>query len=563
MAQLRPYQENALQKIKLNLDRNITRQLIRHPTGAGKTRTFSSIPDYLSIKGRMLVIIHREELARQSVKALQFCNPTRTVGLEMADSYSSSLDQIVVASIQTIGRSGSSRLTKFNPESFDVIVCDEAHRSIADSYMTVFNHFKVFEPDCKILLLGVTATVSRGDRQGLNKVYQAITDDLSILWGIKNGWLVDLRGVRVRSDVVLDNVHTRAGDLAKDELGEAVNVSPRNEMIAKAWLAKGEDRRSLVYGVNVEHTKAIAAAFRKNGVPAEAIWGSDPDRADKLKAHRANEFKVLANCEILTEGYDDPGIGCIVMARPTKSEGLYTQIVGRGTRLPEGVDNLIEAKRRGQQIEKTDCIILDVCDVTRNHSLVSLPSLFGLPANLDLAGRSVTRASEQLSEATKRVPGADFDRLKSIDDLDKFVEEVDLFKVTYPPEIIQISDYQWHRTFDGSYVLLLLQGESVCVFKDLLDRWIVKGTVNGAEFDQAHAGFEPAIKEADSMVRILGGRSTTSCIRRVATWHSQPPTQVQLNLARRLGIAVPAGSTKGEIHARINAELAKRKKKVA
>ena len=175
---LRPYQSNCLEKIKYNKDQGIYRQLVAWCTGGGKTVLFAGLPDALNIKGRVLVLVHREELATQAQDKIKHWNKNRTVGIEMGGTYSSDLDQIVVASVQTIARKGSKRLEKFKPQDFEAIVIDECHHGTSDSYITVLNHFKVFDPGNKILVLGVTATPSRSDGQGLNKVFQTITDDL-------------------------------------------------------------------------------------------------------------------------------------------------------------------------------------------------------------------------------------------------------------------------------------------------------------------------------------------------------------------------------------------------
>src|SRR5206468_860756 len=112
-----------------------------------------------------------------------------------------------------------------------------------------------------------------------------------------------------------------------------INTEAHNDLVVRAWLKHANDVQSIVFAVDVEHAKAIARKYREYGVAAEAVWGEDPDRADKLKFHKAGHLRVLVNCEVLTTGYDDRNIRCIVLARPTQSELLYTQMIGRGGRL--------------------------------------------------------------------------------------------------------------------------------------------------------------------------------------------------------------------------------------
>ena len=334
---LRAFQQDTADRIRAKLQTGINRQLIKYATGLGKTPLFSALPDQLNLRGRMLVIDHREELTNQALDKLKKWNLGRTVGVEMGDRRSAG-EQIIVAGVATIGRKGSPRLTQFNAADFDIVVVDEAHHATAQSYRTIFEHFRVFE-DKHRLLLGVTATPNRADGIGLGKIFQEIVDDKDILYGINNGWLADVRGIRIRTGVNLNRVHNRAGDFDLAELGSTVNTPARNQLIVRSWIEYAQGRPTVMFTVDVQHAKDLAAAFRLYGIAAEAIWGGDPDRPLKLSCHQEGTLKVLANCQLLTEGYDDWRVSCVGVARPTQSEGLYMQIVGRGTRIPGDLEN--------------------------------------------------------------------------------------------------------------------------------------------------------------------------------------------------------------------------------
>ena len=159
---------------------------------------------------------------------------------------------------------------------------------------------------------------------------------MGIRQGIETGYLVDLIGIRVGTKTDLDNVHSRAGDFAEDELADAVNNPERNALIVKEWYKHAYGRKTVAFTVDIQHALDLAAAFQAHGVQAQAVWGNDPLRADKLARHRNGGLELLCNCAVLTEGYDDPTIRCILLAKPTKSALLFTQMIGRGTRLDEG-----------------------------------------------------------------------------------------------------------------------------------------------------------------------------------------------------------------------------------
>ena len=331
---LRPYQQEALEASKRKFDAGITRQLITLPTGTGKTVLFANLLKHHGIQKKLLVLVHRRELAEQAKEKLGQCNPEirMRIGLEMGQDEAWRRDHIVIAGVQTIGtQTGAGRLRFFNPSDFGAIVCDEAHHAIANTYRRVFEHFGLHADGNQILLLGVTATPVRSDGRGLKGVFQEIVYNMPLLDAIKQGWLCDLKAFRIKSNVDLDSVRSAPdGDFLENELGSAVNTPRRNSYIVRNWVELGKPRQTVVFCVTIQHAKDLAEAFRSEGVRAECVWGTDPDRSPKLWKHKKGEITVLTNCGVLTEGYDDWQISCIVLARPTKSELLFTQMIGRG-----------------------------------------------------------------------------------------------------------------------------------------------------------------------------------------------------------------------------------------
>jgi len=201
-------------------------------------------------------------------------------------------------------------------------------------------------------------------------------------------------------------------------------------------------------------------------------------------------------------------------------------------------------------------------DVSRRHSLNNVATLFGMPAKLDFKGATALEVVAKVEEIEQKKPGTDLSNLTDFSRIESFVEEIDLFKVEYPPEIVQISDFTWVRGRDGAYVLLLKDRESVIVYPEFIRHsvWRIVGTVRGAQFNRTATSFENAIREADQLVRTLGGRATASMIARAAKpWQMDPASPDQIALLRMFKLPIPEGLTKGQARDVLNRELAKRK----
>jgi superfamily II DNA or RNA helicase len=337
-------------------------------------------------------------------------------------------EKLVVAGVQSLGGANSTRLNRLRPDDFDVIVCDEAHHSAADTYLRVFEHFGLRDPGNKKLLLGVTATPFRADNKKLVPgVYQEIVSMMTMLQAIEEGWICDLRSYRIeKTETDLDHVQVRTGDFAENELEKAVNNKIRNALIAKEGKRLAGSRRTLVFAVTIPHAQDLAAAFRDYGVAAQAVWGEDREREKKLSDHKRGVIQVLCNCALLTEGYDDRGIECIVMARPTLSRVLFVQMIGRGTRVEEGLTNLVEARRNNTRIAKPECLIIDVVDNTKEHDLITLPRLFN--SSMDFRGKSLTEIRRQAKPGEISNPYLNSAELLLVERLKVDLTEVDLFR---------------------------------------------------------------------------------------------------------------------------------------
>ena len=450
-----PDQEEALRAIREAYERGVRRQLVVAPTGAGKTLLVARVPELIG-DPRMVYVAHREELLHQTLGTLCRERPDRPAGLERAASRAGLRDLTVVASIQSLWR--PDRLARYRPEDWPLIVMDEAHRAVADSYLTVLQHFRLFSrngqpPREDGLLLGTTATSRRTDEIGLGHVFDEVVFHRTLRDMIEADRLVPLRGFLWRGDADLDAVRTTIahGERDYDEraLARAVNTAERNRIVVDATrhIALAEGRATLVFTADVAHSDAVAACFRAAGITAASVHGELPmrERAAILEAFRSGEVDVLVNCNLLLEGVDIPKIAAVVMARPTQSALLFAQAIGRGCRKAAG---------------KTDCIVVDIVDNAKQHaaSLVTMPTLFGLPPQFNLAGHAAHETARQVEEAANLLDGG-FDeqtvqRIRSPAEIPRLFEEVDLLRIAgLPRSVSRLTRFAWQRLPDGTFAL--------------------------------------------------------------------------------------------------------------
>jgi superfamily II DNA or RNA helicase len=366
MKLLRDFQQEAHDTVFQRLEQGVARQLLVFATGLGKTFTATTI---IKRFHRVLWITHTEELILQSARSIIADHPEASVGIIKQERFDID-SQIVVASIQTLHR----RLDRIDPSTFDCIVVDEAHLAMAETWTKAINHFN-FK-----LLLGLTATPKRLDGISLGNLFDDIVYERGIDFGIKNGYLVELEAIRIKTDISLDKVRTTGGELNSGDLNKTINTPERNRFIVKEWLKYAADMPTLAFAVNIEHATDLTNAFIAQGIAATFVVSDKelcPDREDRIAAFKKGDIKVLVNVMILTAGFDHPPVSCIIAARPTKSETVYLQSIGRGTRPVVNVtlDTVEERLEAISGSSKPKCIIMDIVDSTSRHQLVNTYTL--------------------------------------------------------------------------------------------------------------------------------------------------------------------------------------------
>jgi ATP-dependent helicase IRC3 len=388
MPELRPYQRAAIDAVLAARRAGTRRMVVCLPTGAGKTVVFAHLAKLA--RRQVLVLAHREELLLQArAKIAHALEDDSVVTLERGAERATDGAKVVVASIRSLREERLSRLLA--GRSVSLVIYDECHHAAADDNVRVLRQLGVFADDWDGTLLGFTATTARGDGRGLDAVFERIVYTRTLPELIGDGYLVPLRGFRIETRADLREIGGSGIDFREEELAEAVDIEDRNALVARSIQELARDRRTIAFCVTVAHARNLARSLNALGVPTGIVHGAMPmeERVRTLADFRAGRLHAVTNVAVLTEGFDDPGVSCVAMARPTRSEGLYAQCIGRGTRLADG---------------KGDCLVLDFVDLSA-LSLCLLPSLFGAPRDLDLRGGDAREAARIWQDITFDRPG--------------------------------------------------------------------------------------------------------------------------------------------------------------
>lgn len=418
--QLRDYQQECHDSI-LNHWREHQSTLAVLATGLGKTIIFSHVIKSMQPK-RALVLAHRAELIWQAVDKIHKCTGLQCE-VEMAD-YAARTNlfhrtPVVVGTVQTMN--SRTRMTRFKPQDFGVLIIDEAHHSTTGTYRKIIDYFST-NPDIKIL--GVTATPDRADEEALGQVFKSVAFEYDILRGVENGWLVDItqQFFEVKG-LDFSHVRTTAGDLNGRDLNAIMEteeniqgvIQPSLEVIhglapktlspiaVDDWrnVLAGQARRTIIFTASVLQAETCCNILNraKPGL-AEWVCGTTPrdQRENILARFSSGETAVVCNCGVLTEGFDNPAVEIIVMARPTKSRALYAQMVGRSTRsLPGLVDDLTTAPERKAAITasaKPFCRIIDFVGNSGKHKLITAYDILGGKVSERIRERAIKACKE-------------------------------------------------------------------------------------------------------------------------------------------------------------------------
>ena len=314
---------------------------------------------------KTLILVHRRELVQQAVEQCRRAYPDKSIEIEMGDISATGAADITIASVQSLIRA---RLLKYQPESFKLILVDEAHHIVAPGYLAVLGWFGLDQSrNTGPALVGVSATFSRFDGLRLGAAIDHIVYHKDYVDMIGERWLSDVMFTTVKSKADLSEVRLaqKHGDFSPSSLSRAMNTQENNEILVKAYKAIAGDRKStLVFCADISHCRSLSDVFARHGIKTEVITSQTKSnyRAGKLDDFRRGECPVLINCGVFTEGTDIPNIDCVILARPTKSRNLLVQMIGRGMRLYSGKEN---------------CHVIDFVG-SLEAGIVTVPTLLGL-----------------------------------------------------------------------------------------------------------------------------------------------------------------------------------------
>ena len=310
----------------------VDKTLLVLPTGCGKTIVFAKVAEECVRRGsRVLILAHRGELLWQAADKLNKVTGLGCATEKAEETCIGSWFRITVGSVQTMMR--EKRLSRFPDDYFNTIIIDEAHHCISDSYQKVLKHF----PEAKVL--GVTATPDRGDMRNLGQVFDSLAYEYTLPKAIKEGYLSPIKALTLPLKLDLSGVGVQAGDFKIQELATALD--PYLYQIADEMRKYCMDRKTVVFLPLVKTSQKFRDILNEKGFHAAEVNGESRDRAEILEAFDRGSYNVLCNSMLLTEGWDCPSVDCIIVLRPTKVRSLYSQMVGRGTRLYPGKDHLL------------------------------------------------------------------------------------------------------------------------------------------------------------------------------------------------------------------------------
>lgn len=554
MIALRPYQIEANKSTREAWANGIKSQLVVMTMGMGKTEVFLSILADELAAGQLtrgLIIAHRKELIDQPASRIErhWTHALPVPGIVMAERNDAGA-QLICATIQTLGAAG--RLDDILAYgAISHVVIDEAHHSTASSYTTVLDVLRDANPNLRIL--GVTATPKRTDGEGLRKVFERVSFKATIKEGIsKYKALSPFMALGVELPVDISKVAMIGDDYNAEQLGTVLDADNVLELVHQTWHKHASERPTMIFTASVAQAKHLAEYFR--GQDVAAAWASGetpkPERAQIISDYMAGRLQVIVNCALWTEGFDAPRTSCVAMVRPTRSDTVYLQAVGRGLRLAEG---------------KTDCMILDF--VPRGgRDLIMAGDLLGKP-KAQVKREAKARAEGTVSDAfgiTADGVGIDGDP----DDV--IVRALDLFAQ---------APVQW--TFDGQVSSAGIGNDlTVAIISPQQQRleqarmlreagewrpdWDVLVeklasyqiyAVNGACISLGSATtWDDAVALAGDYIDDHGDRTLS---RRTSSWRHAQPSEKQSAFASRLGVLRP-GMSRGQVAQAITHALALR-----
>ncbi len=392
---LRPYQQECIDACMNTINKNIRKIAVSMPTGGGKTVVFtqllSKVKPLGSRRNNTLILAHRRELVEQAANQVKRAYPDLKVEIEMSQFHASGNADVTIASVPSISR--PKRLEKFNKNDFKLIIIDEAHHAVSESYMSILDHFGAFEKDSDLITIGFSATLQRADGLRLGRIFDYIAYHKDVVDMIDDQWLCDVKFTTVRTGAKLNEVpetSLRSGgekDFAVGALSKVMNTPEINLLLFRTWLSmrkKHDFKSTIIFAVDVNHVVSLTKLFMSKNIGAQYVTGTTKptERKKIVDDFKDGKIPVLINCGVFTEGTDIPGIDCLILARPTKSRTLLVQMLGRGLRLHPN---------------KEFCYVVDFVG-SQNLGVISVPTLAGLDPDKILKNKTLVEMRQIIKD---------------------------------------------------------------------------------------------------------------------------------------------------------------------
>jgi len=524
-AELRDYQNDALYAIAESTSR---KQLVVMPTGTGKTVVFSKkADDDVKMGKRVLILVHRDELVRQTFAKLEAAGiETLSIGIIKASENVPDA-KVTIASVQTLSR--KNRAMHYAMYGLaDTVIIDEAHHAPADSYRNVVDW--TLKPNGVGLLIGFTATPDRETqkaykrrmrnggtqigvnvRSGMAKVFDQVVFYRSLTDMIAAGWLADVVPATIETRLNLDEVGMSGGDWKEGELGDAMERAQADDSIVSSWLrSDARNRKTLAFLPTIKMSIATRDAFLRAGISAAHVDATTPiwERQAIYAALRDGSIQVVTNVMVLTEGFDEPSISAIIVARPTQSRLLFAQMIGRGTRNYPGKENVLVMSVVGHSLDLDPLTLQSFLDDPGWENAKTLSA----------------RKKELAEEIAVQDEELEFEREEAI----QFVQN---FQATTKAKYVWTkTNNVWNLAAGNKKHYRIIENGLIQGYRtyDLLD---LDGTTLIHEADMAFA-----VNRAEQMLRKNG---STILVDPNADWRTKEPSQAQLWKADKLGIPIP------------------------
>lgn len=540
MFQLRDYQQGAIKAVKAAWTQDHPDTLVVLATGGGKTAVFLSLlHETLKPGQRALIIAHTKELVEQPRDRLISYYPEwdGKVGVVMAENDQCDA-QITVATVQTLANEKRlARLLAAGP--MDYLIIDEAHHAVADTYVTLYTRLKDANPALKHL--GVTATPLRTDGAGLRAVYKHVAFKAGIRELVQAGWLVPPRWLAIQTGISLAGVATVYSDGGKDfskkQLADVYETANCFELVVESHRKYADGRRALAFTTSVKGAYDLADEFNRQGIPAAAADGTTPkaERTNILNAFRKGEITVLCNMNLFTEGLDVPEVSCIHQVRPTKSDLVYTQIIGRALRPVPG---------------KVDALILDYAPVEARN-IVMAGDVLGVEAKKEVYLKETAEEGEVIGGFT-------------FDGNVRWLNGSPMELISRSLDYLGASPWVWDKGEDGWLILPLGVGAdqiertlAMSPISDSMTLYLV-GKRPDEQYPRAYKAREGTFEELTMFAEDYASKHGVLVLAQKAkAWRRQAPTEPQVRFATKLKVFKP-GMSRGDVANAITRKLALR-----